>query len=323
MRTTLILATENGVVTASGIPADGVELSRTLEGSVVTAVAARGRRVLAGLEDGLLASDDMGAAWRQATAGLTVRHVRWLAAHREEQGRLLAGTEPAAVFYSQDAGEHWHECPEVAELRDAHGWYLPYSPEAGCVRGFAQDGPRAYGAVEQGGALRSDDYGETWRLVGGSTGDTDAPASGCLHPDVHSILIHPSSLDLVFAPTGGGLYRSGDGGDTWELLYECYCRAVWVNPRDPDDIILGPADGVSENGRIERSDDGGRNWRPLPEGLQTPWPEHMVERFLFTEDGLLAVLSNGEVLMSDPREPEWRRVLADAGEVNAIAVAAG
>jgi hypothetical protein len=33
-----------------------------------------------------------------------------------------------------------------------------------------------------------------------------------IHPDVHSITVHRTSSDLVTAATGGGLYRSADGG---------------------------------------------------------------------------------------------------------------
>ena len=126
----------------------------------------------------------------------------------------LVGTEPAAIHCWMGNGP-WRECPEVAQLRDALGWWLPYSPEAGCVRGFAFHGDRVYAAVEVGGLLRSDDGGRTWGLVEGSSGDPRAMAEGGIHPDVHSVAVHPSSPDLVLAPTGGGFYQSEDGGGRW------------------------------------------------------------------------------------------------------------
>ena len=127
---------------------------------------------------------------------------------------------------------------------------LPYSPEAGCVRGFAFHGERAYAAVEVGGVLRSDDGGETWRLAEGSDGnpDLDGPPEPFVYPDVHSIDVHPSSPDLVFAPTGGGFYRSIDGGRTWTLLYDCYCRAAWIDPLDAS--ILCWARPMGWNGTV-------------------------------------------------------------------------
>ena len=116
-----------------------------------------------------------------------------------------------------------------------------------------------------------------------------------IYPDVHSISVHARSADLVLAPTGGGFYRSTDGGETWALLYDCYCRAVWVDPIDPQHMILGPADGVDRNGRIEMTTDGGRTWLPASAGLKVPWRNSMVERFTQVDDDLLAVLSNGEL----------------------------
>ena len=85
----------------------------------------------------------------------------------------MAGTEPAGIFVSRDGAANWRECPEVGQLRDAHHWFLPYSPAAGCVRGFAFHGQRAYAAVEVGGVLRSDDEAQTWQLAAGSDGNPD------------------------------------------------------------------------------------------------------------------------------------------------------
>jgi hypothetical protein len=116
-----------------------------------------------------------------------------------------------------------------------------------------------------------------------------------IHPDVHSISVHPSSSELVTAATGGGLYRSTDGDRAWKCIYRCYIRAAWVDPRDARHIIAGPADGVWRNGRIEESRDGGQSWQPASAGTNGPWPRHMVERFYQHDKNLFAILSNGEL----------------------------
>ncbi len=290
-------------------------------GPQVTSISAGGGHVFAGTVDGIFRSDDDGNAWAKMDEGLALPHVRWLAQHPEVPMRIMAGTEPAGIFVSPDEGRRWIGHPHVAELRDAYGWYLPYSPAAGCVRGFALHGNRAYGAVEQGGLLRSDDRGNSWRLVEGATGDprADIPA-GYMQLDVHAVAVHDSSPDLVFAPTGGGLYRSENGGDTWSELYDCYCRAVWVDPEDPDHLIFGPADGVDRRGRIEETCDGGRSWSAVSEGTDGPWPRHMVERFLQVGDTLLAVLSNGELIAAVLSELRWTRILPQVEDIQAVAV---
>jgi hypothetical protein len=291
-----------------------------LVGQRVTSVIACEGAVLAGTRDGVYRSDDDGRTWRDASAGLTTRYVRWLAHHSDGDGAELAGTEPANIFLSRDGGKTWRECPEVARLRDAHGWYLPYSSGAGCVRGFASHGARAYAAVEVGGVLRSDDDGGTWRLAEGSDGNprVSGLVEPLVHPDVHSIVVHPSSPDLVLAPTGGGLYLSTDGGGTWQCLYRCYCRAAWVDPADPQHLIFGPADSVDREGRIEETRDGGGTWHTASSGLDVPWERHMVERFAQVGDDLLAVLSNGELLSAPLVRLEWERILTEVEGVRCV-----
>jgi hypothetical protein len=193
------------------------------------------------------------------------------------------------------------------------------------VRGFAFHGSRVYAAVEVGGVLVSDDRGETWRLAEGSDGnpDLEGPPEPFVYPDVHSLEVHTTSPDLVYAPTGGGFYRSKDGGKTWTLFYDCYCRAVWVDPQDPEHMILGPADGVDRNGRIEESHDGGESWSPASNGLQVPWRRGMVERFYQRGDDLFAVLSNGQLLTASLSTLEWKRVLPNITRVNAITTMVG
>ncbi len=243
-----------------------------------------------------------------------------MAFHPDISDFEFAGTEPANIFVSHNGGDLWRSCPEVAELRDEFKWNLPYSPEAGCVRGFAFHGSRAYAAVEVGGVLISDDKGESWRLADGSDGNPDlqGPPEPFVYPDVHSLEVHPSSPDLVYAPTGGDFYRSYDGGKTWVDLYDCYCRAVWVDPLDSEHIILGPADHVDANGRIEESRDGGKTWLLASNGLKVPWRRGMVERFFEADDELFAVLSNGQLLITSLSNLEWRYILPDVHHVNAI-----
>lgn len=316
----LILATGKGVVICERDDKDWRESSRGLTDQHVTSVIAREGVILAGTEDGIFRSQDEGKTWQEASDGLFDRHVRWMAFHPDISDFEFAGTEPANIFVSRNGGDLWRSCPEVAELRDTFKWSLPYSPEAGCVRGFAFHGSRVYAAVEVGGVLVSEDKGETWRLAEGSDGkpDLEGPPAPFVYPDVHSLEVHSSSPDLVYAPTGGDFYRSFDGGKTWQSFYDCYCRAVWVDPADSEHIILGPADHVDANGRIEESRDGGRSWSLASNGLKVPWRRGMVERFFQADDELFAVLSNGQLLSASLATLEWRYILAKIKHVNAI-----
>ncbi len=316
----LCLATSTGLAICQRVDESWHVEQRTLQSHNVTSVAARDGVILAGTTEGIWRSDDQGQHWRAVNQGLTSPHIRWLTYHPDVPDLALAGTEPAGIFVSTDGAEHWSPRPEVAALRDQHGWLLPSSPEAGCVRGFAFQGQRLYAAVEVGGVLRSDDGAISWALAPGSDGnpDLDGPPAPYVYPDIHDIAVHPSDANLVFAATGGGFYRSQDGGATWTLLYDCYCRALWLDPEDPGHIIFGPADRVGAVGRIETTQDGGQTWQLASNGLSVPWPHTMPERMIQVGNELLTVLADGRLLVAPLATLEWQFILEDAGEVNAV-----
>ena len=223
MSDTLYIATTNGVRIARREGDNWRKINAALSAHVVTSVAACRGFTLAGTKDGIWRSVDAGQTWKETSAHLSNRHIRWLACSSGSGTFALAGTEPAAIYVSRDNADTWTACPEVENLRDQSGWFLPYSPEAGCVRGFAIFGfgselARVFASVEVGGVLISNNSGNNWHLVEGSDGNPEMNRAlgQLIHPDVHSISVHPSSPDLLTAPTGGGLFRSTDCGRTWK-----------------------------------------------------------------------------------------------------------
>jgi photosystem II stability/assembly factor-like uncharacterized protein len=322
----LYLATSAGLFIVSQANDNWNVVGHTLTDKSLTAVVASGGLILAGTAEGIWRSSDNGRSWKESIETLAIRHVRWMSGSADTPSIILVGTEPAGIFVSRDSGKTWRQGAAVEELRDKNGWFLPYSPEAGCVRGFAiaESGPheaRVYAAVEVGGVLISDDGGQKWHLAEGSDGkpDLSRASDAIIHPDVHSISVHPSSSDLVTTATGGGLYRSTDGGRTWKCIYRCYIRAAWVDPHDARHIIAGPADGVSRNGRILETLDGGQSWQPASVGMNGPWPRHMVERFYHCGKNLFAILSNGELWSRSSGQTVWQRILAEVSGIQAMA----
>jgi hypothetical protein len=316
----LFLATDNGLTIGAYENGTAETTAQTLTDQQVTSVIAREGVILAGTKDGVRRSDDVGQSWRVVNGGLNTRYVRWMAYHPAVSDLEFAGTEPAGLFVSTDGAESWDEKGEVGRLRDKFEWFLPYSPEAGCVRGFAFQGERLYAAVEVGGLLVSEDRGKSWELASGSDGipKFGRPQPSFIHPDVHSVEVHPVATSMVYCPTGGGFYLSEDEGRSWELRYDCYVRAVWVDADDPGHLVLGPATSVSRDGRIEESWDYGRSLTPIHTGSSAPWPNHMVERFHQIGDRLFAMLSNGDLLVSAIGEWQWNQIFSDVPKIRAI-----
>jgi photosystem II stability/assembly factor-like uncharacterized protein len=326
---------------AGGRPEDGgapagmwaIEHS-LLEGFPATCVASAAGLIVAGSKAGIRYSRDAGREWHPSFRGLQHQHVRWVAYDPVMQ-QWLAGTEPAGIYRSTDGAESWTGSTEVEDLRDRLGWFLPYSPEKGCVRGFAFDAGAAYAAVEVGGVLSSA-KGSPWALVAGSDGEPSfgAPRAGFVRADVHSVETHPLAPDSVWVATDGGVYASTDGGGRWRLRGEpLYTRALCLDPASPDRIVAGHARSVGRGGTVSASIDGGLSWAPAGGGLELPWPQAMVERFAVVGDEVVAVLSSGRVLASAwpaiepaPESSEawagrfaWRRVLPELTDVQAVA----
>jgi photosystem II stability/assembly factor-like uncharacterized protein len=123
------------------------------------------------------------------------------------------------------------------------------------------------------GVFRSDDGGETWRNMG-------LPDS--YH--IGEVAVHPDNPDIVFVAVQGhfwstnenrGLYRTVDGGATWEhVLYvneRTGANDVVIAPSDPDVIYVSmwennPGVSGKESG-VYRSSDGGKTWSRLRGGL--------------------------------------------------------
>jgi len=317
---------------------DGVRLLRDgqleplgLEGERIMAIHARrdgaAATVLAGsYGNGLYRG--AGGSWSRVDAGLTATAFRFLGPDPAHSDGLLAGTEPARIFRSADAGQTWSELDGITRIEGHERWFLPYSPRAGAVRNVY--GPpgrpeRLLASVEVGGLLTSDDGGGTWTC-----------RTIIADEDIHLVTGHPDDPDLLYAALGtasltpradrsslGGVARSRDGGARWEKLETDYTRATIVPPARPDLVLAGPAAGVGQGGRIVVSSDGGDTWEPASAGVDVPMPD-MVELFVAAPDGdVWAICARGRLLRATPGEWHWRSALPpDAAlAVNCVAFA--
>lgn len=117
------------------------------------------------------------------------------------------------------------------------------------------------------GLLKSTDGGGSWTLLGTANFGANA---------VIAVLVHPNDSNRLFVATGWaaqrpvqnqpptpGIFRSTDGGTTWQRVLDCNpCRNgftdLLMDPANPQVLYAANA-GVG----IFKSTDGGDNWNPL------------------------------------------------------------
>jgi photosystem II stability/assembly factor-like uncharacterized protein len=253
----------NRVISVMGVPGDP---------AVMYAGAASG---------GLFKTTDGGVRWRPIFDDQEVSSVSALAMAPSDFNQVWVGTgetfliRPAhamgdGIYKSVDAGATWEhmgldETGRIGRIR-VH----PTNPDIvyACALGHT------YGPQPTRGVYRTQDGGESWDLVLHVSEE-----SGCidlaLDPTNPRFLyaaiwdIHISTWGLDSGGPDSGVWRSGDGGDTWERVSSVGLGlpaddgqtigkiAVEVAPSDPGRVYVLTEEDAP---RLYRSDDYGRSW---------------------------------------------------------------
>ncbi|MBT8335721.1 MAG: sialidase, partial [Gemmatimonadetes bacterium] len=191
------------------------------------------------------------------------------------------GAASGGIWKSVDGGHSWRS------VFDDHGVQsigaLAVAPSDPDVVWAGTGEPFIRSNVSHGaGVFRSDDGGESWRLVGLER--TGRVARVIVHPeDPNTAWV--AALGHLYGPQEErGVFRTRDGGATWDRVLFTDDRTgasdLWMDPSDPDHLIAGmwtmhirtwgrwsggPGSGLFE------TRDGGTTWariegRGLPEG---------------------------------------------------------
>jgi photosystem II stability/assembly factor-like uncharacterized protein len=277
-------------------------------------------------------SRDFGETWTRASKGLgyapgepAVTSVWSLS---PGQDRLYAGVDPAGLFVSEDDGESFEH---VAGLRD-HPSRPQWNPGAGglilhSIVRHPDDAEQIWVAISAAGVFHTADGGRTWEPRNRGT-RADFNPEDQRYPEfgqcVHCLVMAPGKPNRLYQQNHCGMYRSDDGGRSWESIEEglpsSFGFPAAVHPRDPDGLFLIPLNGAIEGrfmpdgaAAVWRTGDAGASWEAGRRGLPQENAFFGVLRQALATDalepsGVYFGTGSGEVYASDDEGKSFRRI---------------
>ncbi|HEV8630306.1 MAG TPA: hypothetical protein VGV61_08315, partial [Thermoanaerobaculia bacterium] len=184
-----------------------------------------------------------GPQWRPEGPFLgTVRDVAVDPAHPDT---VYAATNGGGVWRSEDGGATWALPGDEMTSREVN-WLMVDPGKTTTL----------WAGVEDAGMWRSLDRGATWKPVRPENDDVVGLR----------IAFAPTQPLAIYVPSTNLHHRSADGGKTWTSFrvpgQDCY--AIAVHPQNPKIVLAG---GRGEHLSVSRSEDGGKTWRQVGQGI--------------------------------------------------------
>jgi len=293
-------------------------------------------------------SDDLGATWQETPGGAvrfpegsdaTVERI-WQLVPGAEPGVVYAGTEPAAVFRSEDAGETFALEQALWDHPHRPLWNAGFGGQAfHTVLPHPTDPRSVTAALSTGGVYQTSDGGESWEPRNQGIRAEFLP-EGQQYPEfgqcVHKITRHPAKPERMYLQNHGGVYRSDDHGGSWRSIADGlpadFGFPIVVHPHEPDTVFVFPINGGDRRyppqakARVWRSKDAGDHWEELAQGLPDGFFVAVMRDAMCADDhertGLYFGARNGAVWGSADEGETWRQIVSDLPDVMCVRAAA-
>ena len=266
---------------------------------------------------GIHRSTDGGATWQRVwfESDGDPRASSWvqsIAVDPTDPDVVWAGTLLGRILKTTDGGASWVRVFEITGPVESIA-IDPTDPDKVYTGSFrTTDGGATWQPMDSHGGLIALDPTDPRTLYSGGSGvwkSTDAGATWAQLPGVglavESLLVDPFDRDVLLAGVlGDGLFRSDDGGRTWdkvESLPTFRVLALAADPTRSGRIWLGSSDLA-----VFRSQDHGRTWRARRQGLSAA--HTLAADFDPAQPGTLYVAAEGHALRTTDAGRTWPRI---------------
>ncbi len=282
--------------------------------------------LFAGTDTGVYRLDCAKKRWHHLPSPMDDLLVTALAQSPRDPSIIVAGTQPAGLFRSEDAGASWRKLDVPMQPYVASGFYQGDAQKAveqapvkhwARVTGIAfdpRDATLAWAGVEIDGVWRSADGGVTWSRV----------KQGLVTDDIHGFAATRSGASVIYVTTCDGLHESRDGGVSWRLRPIVspwqYTRSIAERTDDTGILFLTNGNGPpGTDGKLFCSRDHGEQWEevPLPGEIESSLyflATHPADPML-----IFAAANLGQIFRSHDGGETWTVLKRRLGEIRAIA----
>ena len=218
-----------------------------------------------------------GLEWRSIGPAMTAGRIADIAVNKNDRNQWYVGVGSGGVWKTNNRGTTWEP------VFDSEASY-----SIGCISIDPNNAQTVWVGTGENVSGRHVGYGDgVYKSLDGGKSWTNMGLRDSQH--IGMIVIDPRDSNVVYVAAQGplwsaggerGLYKTSDGGKTWNLILSAgeYTGAneVHLDPRNPDVIyaslhqrfrnVAALMDGGPESG-IHKSTDGGKTWRELTSGI--------------------------------------------------------
>ena len=235
---------------------------------------------------------------------------------------IYIGTEPGGLFRSENEGADWELINGLWEhpSRPQH-WFGGGRTNAGIhsVVIDPRDSNHIYVGISCAGVFESLDNGDSWNPINSGLRADYLPDK---YPEVghdpHRLLICESSPDVLWQQNHCGVFNTKNGGKEWievsdktQSVY--YGFPIVIDPSNPERAWVIPAVSDQLRVAVDRSlfvastNDGGKTWRKVTEGLPQGNFYDIVLRHSFdrNDDFLAFGTNSGSLFVSSNDGVSW------------------